>query len=132
MMPDRTAGSARRRSRLVVAALAAAALTLSACSDEVQAASAAPLPEGTFLIDVRTPAEFAEGHLAGALNIPVELPSFAAQIDALPVEGDFLVYCRTGRRAEAAIEYMEARGMSAVNLGSLSAAAGATGRPVVR
>jgi phage shock protein E len=58
------------------------------------------------LIDVRTPAEFAEGHLDGAVNIPVELPTFTAQVDLLDPDMDYLVYCRTGRRADVAIEYM--------------------------
>lgn len=120
-----------RRHVRVLAAVAVAALALSACSASISA-SPVPLPDGAFLVDVRTPQEFAEGHLEGAVNIPVELPSFAAQVGSLPVDGVFLVYCRSGRRADVAIDYMESLGMSAVNLGSLQSASDATGRRVVR
>ena len=88
--------------------------------------------ESFTLIDVRTPAEFAEGHLDGAINIPVELPTFMAQVNLLDPDADYLVYCRTGRRAEIAIEYMDTLGMTTTNLGSLEAASAATGVRVVR
>ena len=57
------------------------------------------------IIDVRTPEEFAAGHIDGAINIPYD------QIDAnLPVlkkaqkDENILVYCRSGRRSETAKE----------------------------
>lgn len=84
------------------------------------------------LIDVRTPAEFAEGHLDGAVNIPVELPTFAAQVALLDSDMDFLVYCRSGRRADVAIAYMDTLGMTSTNLGSVEAASTATGIRIVR
>jgi phage shock protein E len=45
---------------------------------------------------------------------------------------DYLVYCRTGRRAEIAIEYMDTLGLTTTNLGSLEAASASTGIRVVR
>lgn len=114
---------------------AAAALTLSACTSEAATLDVAPQAAqatASMIIDVRTPEEFAQGHLDGAVNIPVELPSFTAQIQALDPDASYLVYCRSGRRADVAIDYMQSLGMEASNLGSLEAAARATGVPVVR
>lgn len=120
--------------RVAVAAVLVATLgTAAACSSADAGVNAAEaLPAGTMLIDVRTPAEFAEGHLEGAVNIPVELPTFTAMVDQLDPTLDYLIYCRTGRRADAAISYMDTLGMTTTNLGSLEAAASATGIRVVR
>ena len=53
----------------------------------------------TYLIDVRTPAEYAEAHADGAINIPVE--DVAAKISEVTADkdADIYVYCRSGRRA---------------------------------
>ncbi len=134
MMTDDTAHPVRRALRRATLALALVATlgTAAACSSDEGMSAAEALPPDTMLIDVRTPAEFAEGHLDGAVNIPVELPTFTAQVDLLDPEVDYLVYCRTGRRAAAAIEYMDTLGMTTTNLGSLEAASEATGVRVVR
>ncbi len=121
--------------RAAVAAVLVATLgTAAACSTAEAAGGTAAelLPANTMLIDVRTPAEFAEGHLDGAVNVPVELPTFTAQVDMLDPSMEYLVYCRIGRRAEIAIDYMESLGFTAVNLGSVDAASSATGIRVVR
>jgi phage shock protein E len=137
MMNNDTAPRPLRRAlrRVAIAAALVATLgTAAACStSEAASLSAAEaLPPNTMLIDVRTPAEFAEGHLEGAVNIPVELPTFVAQVNLLDPDVDYLVYCRTGRRAEIAIEYMDTLGMTTTNLGSVEAASRATGVRVVR
>lgn len=50
---------------------------------------------GALLLDVRTPAEFCEGHLAQAVNVPVqELP--ARICDVGPTSRPVVVYCRSG------------------------------------
>jgi phage shock protein E len=117
----------------IAAALVATLGTAAACSTAEAAGSAADLlPPNTVLIDVRTPAEFAEGHLDGAINMPVELPTFTAQVALLDPNLDYLVYCRTGRRAEIAIEYMDTLGFTTTNLGSVDGASSATGIRVVR
>ena len=137
MMNNDTAPRPLRRAlrRVAVAAALVATLgTAAACSTSEAAglSAAEALPPNTMLIDVRTPAEFAEGHLEGAINIPVELPTFVAQVNLLDPSVDYLVYCRTGRRAEIAIEYMDTLGMTTTNLGSVDAASRATGVRVVR
>lgn len=125
----------RRRLRRVAlaAALVAALGTAAACSSDDGQSAAEALPPGTMLIDVRTPGEFAEGHLDGAVNLPVELPTFPDQVALLDPDMEYLVYCRTGRRAGVAIEYMESTlGLTARNLGSLEAASAETGVRIVR
>ena len=67
---------------------------------------------GRTLIDVRTPAEFAGGHLQHALNIDVQSPTFNTDIGRLDRGGKYLVYCRSGSRAEAAITTMRGLGFT--------------------
>ena len=67
---------------------------------------------GTTLLDVRTPAEFAEGHLPGAVNIDVQSPDFDARLAALPADATYAVYCRSGNRSAAAVERMTAAGFT--------------------
>ncbi len=137
MMTHDTAPRPLRRTlrRLALAAALVATLgTAAACStaEDAGLSAAEALPANTMLIDVRTPAEFAEGHLDGAVNIPVELPTFTAQVDLLDPDMDYLVYCRTGRRADVAIQYMAPLGFTTTNLGSLEDASEATGVRIVR
>lgn len=58
------------------------------------------------VIDVRTPAEFAAGHIAGAQNIDVEASDFKDRIAALDPKAPYLVYCRSGRRSAIAAQQM--------------------------
>ena len=66
------------------------------------------------LIDVRTPNEYAEGHLAGAENIDVKDTLFAERIKG--VEGKVAVYCRGGRRSLKAAEMLADQGCTVYNL----------------
>ncbi len=49
------------------------------------------------LIDVREPEEWAEGHVAGALHIP--LGELGGRLDELPRDRDLLFFCRSARAA---------------------------------
>jgi rhodanese-related sulfurtransferase len=69
---------------------------------------------GTTVIDVRTPAEFAAGHLQGAINIDVESPTFVAGIDALSKSGSYAVYCHSGRRSALASDQMSSAGFTSI------------------
>ncbi len=64
------------------------------------------LSPGTVIIDVRTPAEFASGHVQGALNIPVEFADFQERITQLDPNTTFALYCRTGSRSAEAARLM--------------------------
>lgn len=66
------------------------------------------------IIDVRTPAEFAEGHIEGARLIDISSPTFAADIEALDRAGVYFVYCRSGNRSSVATSQMMALGFDSV------------------
>ena len=51
------------------------------------------------LLDVRTPEEFAAGHLKNAVNIPVNDPEFDAKVSKFDKTKVVMTYCRTGHRS---------------------------------
>lgn len=61
-------------------------------------------PESILILDVRTPGEFREGHIPNAENLNFFGPGFEKDLKKLPKDRDLLVYCRSGRRSEAASE----------------------------
>ena len=69
-------------------------------------------PQGLSIVDVRTPAEFREGHLAGAVNMDFFGASFDSQILALPKDKPVLLYCRTVNRSAGAYDVMEKEGIT--------------------
>jgi phage shock protein E len=69
---------------------------------------------GVTTIDVRTPEEFAAGHIEGAVNYNVEGPDFAAQIAALDPAGTYAVYCRSGNRSQVAVAAMAQAGIPGI------------------
>lgn len=77
--------------------------------------------DGALLVDVRTPREFAAGHLEGALNIPLqELAERMAEVG--PRERPVVVYCQTGSRSEVATELLRQAGYQTVyDLGRMRA-----------
>ena len=66
------------------------------------------LAEGGIAVDVRTPQEYAAGHLQGAKNIDLSAKDFDQQIASLDPDADYVVYCASGRRAAEAIKAMQA------------------------
>lgn len=72
------------------------------------------IDDGAVVIDVRTPEEFASGHLADARNIDVQADSFRAEVDQLDRDGTYVLYCRSGARAGAAGEMMLEMGFTDV------------------
>jgi rhodanese-related sulfurtransferase len=79
--------------------------------------AAVALEEGRVVIDVRTPEEFAAGHVAGATLIDVQDPGFAAAIAELDPAGDYVVYCRSGNRSAVAADEMRAAGLDVLDGG---------------
>ena len=68
-------------------------------------------PEGLVIVDVRTPAEFREGHLPGAVNMDYFGGPFETQIQSLPKTAPVLLYCRTGNRSGSAYDVMTKAGI---------------------
>ena len=94
--------------------------------------SSAGLPQGTVVIDVRTPAEYASGHLEGATNIDVEASTFSSKIAKLDKNTSYFVYCHSGNRAGQAITAMKAIGFTnLINGGGITAAAQTSGLKIV-
>ena len=61
------------------------------------------MEEGAVLIDVRSPEEFASGHVKNAVNVPLEKFHVGMRLEAVPnVNDKVLVQCRSGVRAEHA------------------------------
>jgi rhodanese-related sulfurtransferase len=69
---------------------------------------------GTTLIDVRTPEEFATGHLDGAVNIDLQGAGFGAAVADLDPSGTYAVYCRSGNRSAVAVAYLQDHGFDSV------------------
>lgn len=72
--------------------------------------------EKVVVLDVRTPEEYAEGHLQGALNIDYRNENFAARVDSLDKTQKYEVYCRSGHRSGESVKIMTEKGFNAYNL----------------
>ncbi|MDE6444503.1 MAG: rhodanese-like domain-containing protein [Muribaculaceae bacterium] len=72
---------------------------------------------GVQLVDVRTPEEYAEGHIAGALNIDIFDDDFISKaLKNLDKSKPVAVYCRSGRRSADAAEKLSENGYDVTNL----------------
>ncbi|MET4104957.1 rhodanese-like domain-containing protein [Hymenobacter sp. UYP22] len=75
----------------------------------------------TVLLDVRTPTEFAAGHLKGAQNLDFRAPDFAEQLARLDPSKTYVLYCRSGGRSNQAGILMQEKGFKkVVNAGAYS------------
>lgn len=119
---------------LVAACTTPAPAGTPAAAENTGAPAAAPAPgrvngqqarqlvtEGARVIDVRSPEEFASGHIEGAVNIPVDaLSSRLGELGAK--DGALVVYCRSGSRSSAAMRSLQSSGFTRVyDLGPMSA-----------
>jgi phage shock protein E len=91
---------------------ASAAPQTGASLSPAEFAAAAQRP-GTVVLDVRTPAEYAEGHLEGAVLVDLQDSSrFAAEVAELDPGLSYAVYCRSGNRSAAAMDHLAQAGFS--------------------
>lgn len=110
------------RGGLAAAALLAALITgVAGCSSGggVEHLSASDFAHSietgsTTVIDVRTPAEYAAGHLPDAVNIDVEAADFDSRVAALDKSGHYALYCHSGRRSGVAAQKMHDAGFQQV------------------
>ena len=108
----------------------ATTFALAACTP---ASEPITVDSNTIVIDVRTPAEYSEGHLDGAVNIDVQDANFGTILGQLPTDGDYVVYCRSGNRSAQAVEIMKAAGFTnVVDAGGVNDASSKTGIPIVQ
>ena len=65
---------------------------------------------GVITLDVRTPGEFAEGHIEGAQLIDFQSGNFENEISSLDKNATYAVYCRSGNRSGQAVKVMHDAG----------------------
>lgn len=70
--------------------------------------------ENSVLVDVRTPEEFQEGHIKGAVNIDY-YDDFQIKISKLDKTKSYLLYCRSGSRSYSAVKLMKNIGFNSVS-----------------
>lgn len=106
------------RIRSLIQSLAVAG-GLVACGSPESAEQAHTLVEGgATLLDVRTPGEYAAGHLDGALNIPVQ--QLGSRIDEVSHDAPVVVYCQSGGRSASAARFLSSSGYEVLDLGAMS------------
>lgn len=106
------------KTRKLVLVLIAGALVLAGCSSNKGAITNMNSSDfsnkiqepGVVVLDVRTPSEFAQGHISGAMNIDVEAASFNSEIAKLDKTKTYAVYCHSGRRSAIATTAMAGAG----------------------
>jgi rhodanese-related sulfurtransferase len=82
---------------------------------EASALIQANIGKADFVVfDVRTPSEFGQGHLSGALNIDYNAGNFRAEASKLDRNKRYLVYCRTDNRSGQAVGIMKELGFKEV------------------
>ncbi|MCB9671967.1 MAG: rhodanese-like domain-containing protein [Alphaproteobacteria bacterium] len=124
------------------------ALTLTACAQDVRAGDpthaasqashrdvdvgalhdALKAAEKPVLIDVRTPGEYAEGHVPGAKNIPLD--TIGSHADELKGDQEVWLVCRSGSRSARAASLLNGQGVRTVNVQGGTLAWQAAGYPV--
>jgi rhodanese-related sulfurtransferase len=86
---------------------------------------------GVQLVDVRTPAEYAEGHVPGAINVPIDAFSPTHPLmQTLNPNAPFYMVCRSGARSARASQMMAAAGRTVFNVEGGTLAWIAAGQPV--
>ena len=82
---------------------------------DVEEIFSAPAARQRFLMDVRTPEEFASGHIPGAVNIPVD--DLRSRLGDLPTDRKIASYCHVGQRGYLATRILLQAGFPAANIG---------------
>jgi rhodanese-related sulfurtransferase len=83
--------------------------------------------EGAFLVDVRTPSEFSEGHVNGSVNIPLD--TVPQNLKKFENKKNIIVFCRSGNRSGQAKAFLDANGFkNVVNGGTWQDVKGLVGK----
>ena len=90
--------------------LAGCSSTSSAIDLSVTEFSSKVAEAGVITLDVRTPGEYAEGHLEGAQLIDFQSGNFENEISSLDKNATYAVYCRSGNRSGQAVKVMHDAG----------------------
>lgn len=82
------------------------------------------------VLDVREPDEYREGHIPGAINIP--MGQLAARLGELDRDRPVYVVCASGNRSSAMTDVLTAAGFDAINVAGGTTAWISSGRPVMK
>jgi rhodanese-related sulfurtransferase len=82
---------------------------------DVEAVVADPAGAFPYLLDVRTAQEFAQGHIPGAVNLPID--DLRNRLGELPRDRQIALYCQVGQRGYLATRILRQAGFNAVNVG---------------
>ncbi|MCB1231177.1 MAG: rhodanese-like domain-containing protein [Verrucomicrobiae bacterium] len=82
--------------------------------DAKGAAEALASADPPTVIDVRTPEEFAEGHIEGATMIDFKAADFESKLSKLDRDKTYLIHCRSGKRSTACLPTFEKLGFQHV------------------
>ncbi|MCL1594351.1 MAG: rhodanese-like domain-containing protein [Actinomycetia bacterium] len=113
----------KHRTKLLLAGLGLGAVIIAGCSsgasavETVAPADAAQIittQTDEIILDIRTPDEFSQGVIEGAINIDFYDSDFADQLDALDKDARYVVYCRSGSRSGQARATFEELGFTNV------------------
>lgn len=66
------------------------------------------------VLDVRTPDEFADGHIANAINIDFYESDFKKKVGLLDISKTYVIYCRSGRRSASAEKILKNMGFKSL------------------
>ena len=111
--------------RLTIMSLLTMICSLFSCSGQAQGFKSLEVEEfekviadtAVIRLDVRTPEEYAEGHIEGAQNIDVLNDTFEEKACAtLPTDKTIALYCRSGKRSKKAACILVAKGYQIVEL----------------
>lgn len=85
--------------------------------------------EGAVVVDVRETDEYVEGHVPGAIHIPLAmLPN---RTDEVPQANPVFVICRSGQRSQVGAEVLAAQGRKAVSVAGGTLGWIQAGRPII-
>lgn len=106
----------------ILAVLAIFSFLLAGCSSGTSVAQKISVEEfsvkasepGVITLDVRTPVEFAQGHLVNAVNIDFQSGYFEEEVAKLDKNATYAVYCRSGNRSGQAVKVMEDLGFTSI------------------
>ncbi len=76
----------------------------------VEEVKKALLQPGAVLLDVRTPEEYAAGHLPGAQNLNFRAADFSTLVAQLDPKVSYIIYCASGNRSSKTILLMQDKG----------------------
>ena len=109
-----------KQQKILIVAILVTILSCGA-SAESKTKTKALIQNGALVLDVRTPGEYAGGHYANAVNIPVD--DLANQMTKIGTDKNrpIVVYCRSGRRSAQASAYLKGQGFTQViNAGGIN------------